>query len=181
MYNYLICLLLKILTIAGISLVFMTQAGVYSVYISEAQGAAVDVFAIFDENQSTNDIARDDRKNLLSKASFDSIKFAHVTFAYPSRPGIYALDDVSFTINRGETVALVGHSGSGKSSCIQLLTRFYEVTTGEILLDDVNIADYDCEWLRQHIAIISQDTVSKDDTVLLYISILVNVFYYHFR
>jgi len=142
---------------------YMIQAGAYSIYISEAQGAAVDVFTMLDEDQSTNENTTDENKQLLSKASFQHIKFDHVTFAYPSRPEVYVLDDVNFTIKRDEIVALVGHSGSGKSSCVHLLTRFYEIITGQILLDGVNLVDYDREWLQQHIAVVSQDTVREDE------------------
>ncbi len=153
---------MKILTVSGFCLVLVSQAGAYSIYVSEAKGAAVDVFAMFDEDSSTDENINDDNKDLLTKASFDKIEFAHVTFAYPSRLEIFVLDDVNFTIDRGNTIALVGHSGSGKSSCVHLLTQFYEVTSGEILLDGRNIADYNRQWLRQHIAIVDQNAVSKD-------------------
>jgi ABC-type multidrug transport system fused ATPase/permease subunit len=86
----------------------------FSIYVSEAQDAAVDVFAMLDEDQSTNDNTKENDKQLLTKASFQRIKFDHVSFAYPARSQIYALDDVSFVVERGNTVALVGHSGSGK-------------------------------------------------------------------
>jgi len=82
--------------------------------VSEAQGAAVDVFAMLDEDHLTHDNVKDKDKQLLKKASFKRIEFDHVSFAYPARSQVNALDDVSFIVERGNTVALVGHSGSGK-------------------------------------------------------------------
>jgi ABC-type multidrug transport system fused ATPase/permease subunit len=93
---------------------FIIQAGSYSIYVSEAQGAAVDVFSMLDEDQSTNDNVKDKDNQLLTNASFERIEFDHVSFVYPARPQVYVLDDVSFAVERGNTVALVGHSGSGK-------------------------------------------------------------------
>jgi ATP-binding cassette subfamily B protein len=102
------------LTVAALCPPFLIQAGAHSIYVSEAQGAAVDVFAMLDEDQSTNDSVKDKDKQLLTKASFERIEFDHVSFAYPARSQVNALDDVSFIVERGNTVALVGHSGSGK-------------------------------------------------------------------
>ncbi len=102
------------MTVAALCPPFLIQAGAHSIYVSEAQGAAVDVFAMLDEDQSTNDSVKDKDKQLLTKASFERIEFDHVSFAYPARSQVNALDDVSFIVERGNTVALVGHSGSGK-------------------------------------------------------------------
>jgi len=104
----------KILCVAALCPPFLIQAGTFSIAVIEAQGAAVDVFAMLDEDQSTNDNVKDEDKHLLTKASFQRIEFDHVTFSYPARPQVRALDDVSFGIKRGDSVALVGHSGSGK-------------------------------------------------------------------
>jgi ATP-binding cassette subfamily B protein len=104
----------KILCVAALCPSFLIQAGTYSISVIEAQGAAVDVFAMLDEDQSTNDNVKDEDKQLLTKASFQRIEFDHVTFSYPARPQVRALDDVSFGVERGNSVALVGHSGSGK-------------------------------------------------------------------
>jgi ATP-binding cassette subfamily B protein len=105
---------IKILTVAALCPPFLIQAGAHSIYVVEAQGAAVDVFAMLDEDKSTNDDTKDENKQLLTKASFQRIEFDHVSFAYPARPQVHALDDVSFGVDRGDSVALVGHSGSGK-------------------------------------------------------------------
>jgi ABC-type multidrug transport system fused ATPase/permease subunit len=79
-----------------------------------------------------------------------------VSFKYPSRD-VYVLKNVSFEIKPGQTGALVGHSGSGKSTCVQLLERFYDVTDGFILIDDVDIRDLDPRWLHRKISLVSQE------------------------
>lgn len=83
------------------------------------------------------------------------VDFNHVTFAYVD--DLYVLKNVDFHIAPGEVVALVGHTGSGKSSIISLLNRLYEVQQGEILIDDVNIKDYNVKNLRKNIGVVLQD------------------------
>ena len=92
------------------------------------------------------------------------IVFEHVTFQYPSRPGISALVDVSFTVRPGETVALVGPSGAGKTTIIQLLQRFYDPQSGLIRLDGVDLRDMARADFRQHMALVPQDPVIFADT-----------------
>lgn len=91
------------------------------------------------------------------------IIFDHVSFNYlPERP---TLEDVSFTIAPSRMLAVVGHSGAGKSTIASLIPRFYEVTAGEILLDGVNTRDYKLKDLRAHIGMVTQETYLFHDTV----------------
>ncbi|MBT8410802.1 MAG: ATP-binding cassette domain-containing protein [Octadecabacter sp.] len=87
------------------------------------------------------------------------IAFEDVTFTYPSRPGVKALNGVSFTVKPGETVALVGPSGAGKTTIIQLLLRFYDPASGAIMLDGQNLRDLDRADFRRHMALVPQDPV----------------------
>jgi ATP-binding cassette subfamily B protein len=87
------------------------------------------------------------------------IVFDAVRFAYPARPGIPALDDVSLTIRAGETVALVGPSGAGKTSIIQLIQRFYDPDAGRITLDGVSLADMSRHDFRRELSLVPQDPV----------------------
>jgi ATP-binding cassette subfamily B protein len=84
-----------------------------------------------------------------------SIDFKNVWFAYNGED--YVLKDISFSINPGETVAIVGHTGAGKTSIINILTRFYNINNGEILLDGINIEKLDKRELRKHISMVLQD------------------------
>lgn len=86
------------------------------------------------------------------------IEFKNVFFKYPSRE-TYALNDVSFTIEPGETVAIVGESGCGKSTTLLLIQRFYDIDSGEILIDGRNIGKLKPTSLRSHIAIVPQQPV----------------------
>lgn len=93
-----------------------------------------------------------------------SIEFKNINYAY--RSGKDVLHNVSFNINPGETLALVGHSGSGKSTIASLLTRFYAPTKGKILLDGDDIANLSLTSLRQQIAFVSQEVILFNDTIL---------------
>ncbi|EPQ26776.1 uncharacterized protein PFL1_05754 [Pseudozyma flocculosa PF-1] len=85
-----------------------------------------------------------------------TLRFDDVGFRYASRPDVQVLDGTSFVLNPGECVAVVGGSGSGKSTIAALVQRLYEPTTGRVLLDDRPLDDIDVAWLREHISIVSQ-------------------------
>eukprot|EP00826_Nyctotherus_ovalis_P045944 TRINITY_DN5133_c0_g1_i7.p1 TRINITY_DN5133_c0_g1~~TRINITY_DN5133_c0_g1_i7.p1 ORF type:complete len:1278 (-),score=456.32 TRINITY_DN5133_c0_g1_i7:19-3852(-) len=92
------------------------------------------------------------------------IEFKNVKFKYPTRDD-YVLQDVSFNIEPGQKVAIVGISGSGKSTIIQLLERFYDIENGEILLDGINIKEYDIKSLRKLIGYVPQEPILFDTTI----------------
>ncbi|MCD6069455.1 MAG: transporter ATP-binding protein [Bacteroidetes bacterium] len=92
------------------------------------------------------------------------IEFRNVWFAYNEED--YVLKNISFSVKAGETVALVGATGSGKTSVTSLLPRFYDYNKGEILLDGKNINDYELHSLRSHIGIVLQDVFLYSDTIL---------------
>ena len=92
----------------------------------------------------------------------NGIEFRGVTFSYESRE---ILKDISFTIRKGETVALVGPSGGGKSTISDLIPRFYDPQGGAVLIDGVDIRKYTIESLRSHMGIVAQDTVLFNDTI----------------
>lgn len=98
-----------------------------------------------------------------TQSSYDAeqkgkIEFHHVFFGYPGAGGDM-LRDVSFTVNQGETLAIIGATGSGKSTLVNLIPRFYDVGRGEILVDGVNIKDYKIQYLRDKIGYVSQKAV----------------------
>lgn len=91
------------------------------------------------------------------------IAFKNVWFAYNEEQ--YVLKDLSFEVKAGQTVALVGATGAGKSSTINILNRFYEIQKGEVLVDGVNIHKYDLDYLRSNIATVLQDVFLFSDTI----------------
>ncbi|MCL4747911.1 MAG: ATP-binding cassette domain-containing protein, partial [Burkholderiaceae bacterium] len=101
-----------------------------------------------------------------SPARGASLALELLAFSYPSRPMEKALDEVSFQVAAGETVALVGPSGAGKTTVFQLLLRFYDPQRGRILLDGVDVRDYGLRALRERIGLVSQDSVVFSADVL---------------
>ena len=92
------------------------------------------------------------------------VEFDHVSFAYSKEN--YVLKDLSFVINPGQTVAIVGHTGSGKTTIISLLNRLYQVQKGAIRVDDVKIENYDLDFLRKNIGVVLQDVFLFSGSVL---------------
>jgi ATP-binding cassette, subfamily B, multidrug efflux pump len=91
------------------------------------------------------------------------VDFSHVSFAYDDEN--YVLKDISFQVKPGETVALVGATGAGKSSVINLLSRFYDIQKGTIKVDDIPVEDYDIRILRNNIGVVLQDVFLFSDTI----------------
>ena len=85
-----------------------------------------------------------------------TVELRGVSFRYPSSSGEYVLNNIDLKVNRGETVAIIGATGSGKSSLVSLLPRFYDANEGEVLVDGVNVRDYDLETLRQKFGFVLQ-------------------------
>ncbi|CBJ79951.1 lipid transport protein, flippase (ABC superfamily, membrane (N-terminal), atp_bind (C-terminal)) [Xenorhabdus bovienii str. Jollieti] len=116
------------------------------------------LFAILDMEQE-----KDEGKLELKKAKGD-LEFRNVTFCYPTKDHP-ALKSISMTIPKGKTVALVGRSGSGKSTIANLLTRFYDINEGGIMLDGHDLREYSLSSLRSQIALVSQNVHLFNDTV----------------
>ncbi|TQI79932.1 lipid A export permease/ATP-binding protein MsbA [Serratia fonticola] len=116
------------------------------------------LFSILDLEQE-----KDTGTRQVERAKGD-IEFRHVTFAYPGRD-IPALRDINLSISEGKTVALVGRSGSGKSTIANLLTRFYDVQEGEILMDGHDLREYTLASLRDQVALVSQNVHLFNDTI----------------
>jgi ABC-type multidrug transport system fused ATPase/permease subunit len=118
------------------------------------------VFYLFDEKYDVTD--RDNAEVLES--SKGNISFKQVGFGYKKNDTV--LNDINFDINSGDTVAFVGMSGGGKSTLVNLIPRFYDVTSGQITLDGKDVRDYTVESLRNNIGIVMQDNVLFSDTIM---------------
>jgi subfamily B ATP-binding cassette protein MsbA len=126
--------------------------------IQEGVAAGERIFALLD---TAPDV--DDRSNAETLAAVDhEILFQHVSFAYDDEP---VLKDISLRIRAGEAIAIVGESGVGKSTLLDLLPRFYDVTSGAILIDGTDIRDFTQQSLRQNIGMVTQQTILFDDTI----------------
>lgn len=95
----------------------------------------------------------------------DSIEFKNVGFSYETNEG-FSLQDISFTIKKGEKVAIVGASGAGKSTLFDLISRFQDVTEGQILIDGKDIRDLQIDSLRKSIGVVTQNSILFNDTIL---------------
>ena len=102
--------------------------------------------------------------NITSSKEVGTISFKNVSFKYPEAEE-YVLKDISFDIKKGETVAFIGSTGSGKSTLINLIPRFYDVTDGEVLVDNINVKEYKEEVLNDKIGYIPQKAVIFSGTI----------------
>lgn len=124
-----------------------------------AMASSERIFKLFD-----NDTIIKNPDNPVSvKSVRGEIEFKNVSFAYNDED--YVLKNISFKINPGETVAIVGATGAGKTSIINILTRFYDITKGEISLDGINITNLDKRDLRKHISVVLQDVYLFSGTI----------------
>ncbi|MBC7440342.1 MAG: ABC transporter ATP-binding protein [Flavobacterium sp.] len=145
------------------SYVGASSGGIAELYsqMQKAIGATERVFELLDEVP--------EKINSNEASNIEKIKgvvaFKNVAFSYPSRKEIQVLKDVSFTANFGQKIAIVGPSGTGKSTIVSLLLRFYDIENGTIFIDDKNIYDYDLATLRGNMSIVPQDVILFGGTI----------------
>ncbi len=126
--------------------------------IKKGNAAAERVLEILDSKSSINEIS-----NPVNKQSFESeICFENVSFKYENT---FVLKNINFKIKKGQTVAIVGQSGSGKSTIANLIPRFYDVNSGKIFIDGINIKDIFKKDLRSLIGLVSQDSILFNDSI----------------
>ncbi len=153
----------------------LVQFVIYSVMVAGAVGALTEVWGELQraagaterlvELLNADDAVRDPANpKPVPDIARGQIVFDDVTFRYPGRPSIAALDHIHLTVQPGETVALVGPSGAGKTTIIQLLQRFYDPSEGAIRLDGVDLRDMDRAAFRHQLALVPQDPVIFGDT-----------------
>lgn len=127
-------------------------------------GAGTKIFATIDRIPAIDSYS-DDGKKIRKDQVLGRIELKDVEFVYPSRPEVAVLKKINLTVDPGSTLALVGQSGSGKSTIIQLLERFYDITGGSIMIDGVEVKDWNVHSLRQTIGLVSQEPILFEGTV----------------
>ena len=137
---------------------FLMLAMIFMIW-PRAQVSARRINEILDCNISIKD------GNIKNGTSVGTVEFKNVSFKYPDAME-YILEDISFKVNKGETVAFIGSTGSGKSTLINLVPRFYDVTLGEVLVDGVNVKDYEQYSLNNKIGYVSQKAVMFTGSIL---------------
>ncbi|OWZ09528.1 Multidrug resistance protein ABC transporter [Phytophthora megakarya] len=151
-----------------IIMIFMTgsfsisMASQGSVDGEKARRAAANVFKIIDR---VPEIDATSTAGTVLPSIQGNIVFKNLTFAYPSRPDAVIYQDYSLSVRQGQTVALVGASGSGKSTAISLLERFYDPSSGVVTLDGHDVRSLSLPWLRDRISLVSQEPVLFSGTI----------------
>ncbi|CAF3779534.1 unnamed protein product [Rotaria sp. Silwood1] len=140
---------------------FYSDFAIFFQALSEARGAAVVVFQLIDEGNEASfnetDIWKEDAESIYN--IYGDIELDNVNFTYPCRREVSVLHNLSLIARAGQTTALVGSSGCGKSTCISLLLRYYEPSLGQITIDGRSITDYNVKQLRKNIGVVSQEPI----------------------
>ncbi|CAG0893493.1 unnamed protein product [Darwinula stevensoni] len=138
------------------------QASPYIEAFAVAKGVAGTLYEIIDRIPPIDSSSHHGRKPDTLQGR---VQFKDVVFNYPSRPDVKILQGLNMSIEPGMRVALVGSSGCGKSTCIQLLQRFYDILSGEVYIDDHKVRDLNVGWLRDRIGIVGQEPVLFSTTI----------------
>ncbi|CAF3888113.1 unnamed protein product [Rotaria magnacalcarata] len=151
------------------SIIFVGYIGPFMQSLAEAKAAAILVYQLIDETPLPNVSENRTRDEFELKESpidiHGDIKFDHVNFTYPARPEKPILRDFTLEARKGKKTALVGLSGSGKSTCISILLRYYDVSSGTVTIGGRSITDYNINQLRQHIGVVSQEPILFNTTI----------------
>ncbi|NWZ29094.1 MDR3 protein, partial [Asarcornis scutulata] len=129
---------------------------------AKAKMSAAYLFMLFERVPSIDSYSEEGEK---PKIFGGNITFKDVAFNYPARPEVKVLQGLNIEVEKGQTLALVGSSGCGKSTVVQLLERFYDPLSGEMLLDGQNAKMLNIQWLRAQIGIVSQEPILFDCTI----------------
>ncbi|KAL4292146.1 hypothetical protein GQ457_14G023410 [Hibiscus cannabinus] len=131
-------------------------------YILKRRKSLASVFEIIDRVPK---IEPDDNSALKPPNVYGSIELKNVDFCYPTRPEMLVLSNFSLKVNGGQTLAVVGVSGSGKSTIISLIERFYDPVAGQVLLDGRDLKQYNLRWLRNHLGLVQQEPIIFSTTI----------------
>ncbi|KAL4883180.1 P-loop containing nucleoside triphosphate hydrolase protein [Aspergillus karnatakaensis] len=145
-----------------IAAVNLTMLAPYSIDFSRAASAAAQLFVLIDRESAINPYNTD---GLQPESVVGELEVENVTFSYPTRPGVTVLDSFSLRVPAGKVTALVGQSGSGKSTIVGLIERWYNPNSGTIKLDGTPIDQLNLGWLRKNVRLVQQEPVLFQGTV----------------
>ncbi|MBA0725718.1 hypothetical protein Golax_022281, partial [Gossypium laxum] len=131
-------------------------------YILKRRKSLTSVFEIIERVPK---IEPDDNTALKPPNVYGSIELKNVDFCYPTHPEMLVLSNFSLKVNAGQTLAVVGVSGSGKSTIISLIERFYDPVAGQVLLDGRDLKTYNLRWLRNHLGLVQQEPIIFSTTI----------------
>eukprot|EP00742_Colponemidia_sp_Colp-10_P003632 GILJ01003866.1.p1 GENE.GILJ01003866.1~~GILJ01003866.1.p1 ORF type:complete len:1310 (-),score=238.99 GILJ01003866.1:288-4217(-) len=151
------CLMAVILSATGVG-----QATSFAPDMSKAKAAAITIFRLMDQVPPIDYTSTAGDKPVFTAGE---VEFKDVQFRYPSRPDTMVLKSMTFRAKAREILALVGHSGCGKSTVVQLLERFYDPEAGSILIDGHDIKTVNVTWLRKHIGMVGQEPVLFETSI----------------
>ncbi|KAL0942751.1 multidrug resistance protein 3 (p glycoprotein 3) [Colletotrichum truncatum] len=137
----------------------------YMITFQRAATAATQLFALIDRKNDMNPFDQHSGEKPAEAFVTGEVDLQNITFSYPARPGVTVLDDFTLRIPAGKVTALVGASGSGKSTIVGLLERWYEPASGSIKLNGIPIENLNLTWLRTHIRLVQQEPVLFNGTV----------------
>ncbi|CAG8576419.1 15060_t:CDS:2, partial [Racocetra fulgida] len=155
--------MLRVMFAVVFTAVSLGQMSTFAPDVAKAKVAALSIFEILDRKSHidpTDNEGKDRPAPVLGDTSFHSVHFN-----YPARPNVPILRGLDLSIYSGKTIALVGSSGSGKSTVVSLLLRFYDVNSGEVEVEGVNVKQWNLEYLRANMALVGQEPVLFDLTI----------------
>lgn len=121
---------------------------------TNAAAGASELFSVIDKKSALDPL--DESGKMPTDSCDGNIEISNLAFAYPSRPSAPVLRGFNISIPAGKTTALVGASGSGKSTVVGLLERWYAPSSGSIMLDGIDISEYNTQWLRSRVRLVQQ-------------------------
>lgn len=141
------------------TLIFYRALGQASQCLTAFTSGQAAAYKMFEAIKRKPQIDAYDSSGLKLDDIHGNIELHNVYFSYPSRPNEQIFRGFSLSIPNGTTTALVGESGSGKSTVISLIERFYDPQVGEVLIDGINLKEFQVKWIRQQIGLVSQEPV----------------------